>query len=345
MLRKEFDKNLKIKITEIGVFEKREIEVKRIKSFKDNEKGQAVIKYTHKDNLDEVEEIITEESSKRIAELIDGEPPEDEMERIRKRVISERQAASRERLNNIETDYERDRDKGSEGTERAISDANSRLRQVDEEIEQCQKLVDKSRRAKFLQKQKQKIESLQDRIDKAYERSGLIGWLQQKRSEMIDEKRLAYRETLHNVMSFGRVGITVTLLADFKEEKQEKERWIKQLEENREREKERRRKAFESERQKLIRLRDDPQIKDQDLGRLEAKIREYRLEHGDNHHFKFERQKGGVYENTRSKEFQERQREAAAERAKELSDRVRERQGGRSRRRYRSRSRDRGMER
>lgn len=343
MFRKEFNKDLKIQITEVGAFEKREIDVKKILSFQDNDLGQAVIQYQVAD--DQIEEIITRESSQKIADLIDGEPSDEAKQEIQNEVVRERQTASRRRLEEIESDFERDKDKGSEGTEIRLSQTHGRIQELDTEINQYNDKIRNNPYARFLNNMRDKIDSDIDKIERLENITGLRGWLARRKTRIIDRPRLRLREGIYSITAFGQAHRIVSILKSHQTERDRSNDWIRRLQETREQEKDRRHQAYVQERQRLIRLKDDPELRGDDRLRLMARIREYREEHGNNHYFKFERQRDGKFENVRSKEFQERKRQRDAERAKDLSESIQRRRGGRSRGRVRSRSRDMDRER
>lgn len=225
-------------------------------------------------------------------------------------------------------------------TETQIKQVRERLASNAQELEEREHRFGNSREGLELLYLRRYMHEIKQKLEHAPEPRGFLDRVRLFTERKRHERILGEQIGRYKDLSSTQIGITLAEIDALKKERRETTDWRKDLEEKRAQEKDQKQQAYEREKARLIRIRDDSGLSYLERGRLEERIKGYRLDHGDDARFRFARQPGGAYENIRSKEHQERQeRDRSQRKLWERDDNENKRGRGRSR----SRGYDRDM--
>ena len=267
-----------IAITPIGQTFQRELQVSKIRAFKPLSEN-SIIAYQASEDIDDIEEILVVEDCATIAQMINCDPSEDCQVTLSREAIRERQDEARGNIEELEKNYKRETQEAEQEYQSRIREADKALQQAQQNLKRSQDILKESKRAKVIQ------------------------WLDQ-RAERRAENRGYYQEpsrlektenTFRWVMAIGAVGKITDLAKGQEVELGSTQDWVDRVSRDKDRDKNQKEQAFEREKNRLVNLRDNPGLMPSDRGRLEAKIRDYRIEQGVTHGFRFTAKDSGVY--------------------------------------------------
>ncbi len=291
-MKKEFAENGKadfqIRITEMGTGKKIFLKAKDVRDIGRNEEGKAVILYRLYDRA-HLKEIVTQEDGDAVLRLLNGDPDLETEVDLKQEVILERQQEFAQTLEKFVQDSEAKGRRIEQEYQEEHKALQAKINFIKQDTSQTKKIMMLSFRTRWACLLNQRFEQREEEKEYTHEHYNI------SRAEKLE--RLAYR-----LLTMGTVGETIDLYRKNREILKRDKEEIQDMVEGHKRFKHLQEQAFDREVVSLKRLRDNPNLSQEDRGRLEVKIDGYRLEHGDRHNFHFKEQPNGRFENVQTPE-------------------------------------------
>lgn len=296
----EFKKNqqqeFELIITDATSGQRRHLRAANISGVESIGFNKSKILYGFSGDLAAQEEILVDQDAQTLIDLMNGEPDSGARAEMQREVFQEMQQEADRKLQSLQRNYEQNSAQEEQDFQRERSDAEEALESTEQYLRETNKDIRSTRRGRFAQWLDQKYQDRQARKANTYGNNDL---------SFLED----LEDRLYRVVTIGALGRTLEARGKRFESFNKQKQSIQRMDEARKQEKSQKEYRFQQEKQRLVRMHENPSMSLTARDRLAQRIRDYRLEHGDDARFRFIQQPNGKYENVRSDEFKKKQQE------------------------------------